>query len=80
MRPIIANRQGAARLGWSLPKFNRKLDHLCEKLHRAGVAGLHGGLGTGAADRRRRLVDHALEARLVTTDDLALLDRLGSAA
>ncbi len=37
--PILANRQGAARLGWSLPKFNRKLDHLCEKLHRAGVAG-----------------------------------------
>lgn len=78
--PIIANRRGAARLGWSLPKFNRKLDHLCEKLHRAGVAGVHGGLGAGAADRRRRLVEHALEARLVNPDDLALLDHLGSAA
>lgn len=71
--PLPSNRQGAARLGWSLPKFNRKLDHLCEKLHRAGVAGVHGVAGLSAVDRRRRVVDHALEARLVTAEDLALL-------
>lgn len=78
--PLPTNRQGAARLGWSLPKFNRKLDHLCEKLHRAGVLGVHGGIGATAADRRRRLVEHGLEARLVTPDDLPLLDPPGDPA
>jgi hypothetical protein len=71
---LPTNRQGAARLGWSLPKFNRKLDHLCEKLHRAGVAGVHGGAGASALDRRRRLVDHVLEAGLVAPSELPLLD------
>jgi hypothetical protein len=78
--PLPTNRQGAARLGWSLPKFNRKLDHLCEKLHRAGVAGVHGGIGASAADRRRRLVEHALEVGLVTSASLPLLDATASAA
>jgi hypothetical protein len=77
--PLVSNRQGAARLGWSLSKFNRKLDHLCEKLHRAGVAGVHGGIGASAADRRRRLVEHALEAQLVARDELPLIDRAAAA-
>lgn len=68
------NGEGAARLGWTLAKFNRKLDHLCEKLHRAGVPGVHGGLGASAADRRRTLVEHALASRLVDQRDLGLLD------
>ena len=68
------NRQCAQRLGWTLTKFNRKLDHLCDKLHREGVAGVHGELGDSASDRRQHLVDHAIAARLVTVDDLPLLD------
>jgi hypothetical protein len=64
----------ARRLGWSTAKYNRKLDHLCEKLDRAGVEGLCGVEGLQAADRRRRLVDHALAHRLVCADDLVLLD------
>ncbi len=72
--PVPANRQRAARLGWTVTKFNRKLDHLCEKLHRAGVPDVHGGLGASAVDRRRRVVDHAIAAGLVTADDLELLD------
>ncbi len=72
--PLPTNRAGARRLGWSLPKFNRKLDHLCEKLHRAGVDGVHGAVGASAADRRRVLVDHAIAAGLVTRADLAELD------
>ncbi len=78
--PLITNRQGAARLGWSLPKFNRKLDHLCEKLHRAGVAGVHGAAGDNALDRRVHLVQHALSAPLVGVGDLALLHGPVSAA
>jgi hypothetical protein len=70
---LPSNRSAALRLGWSLSKFNRKLDHLCEKLDRVGVPGGHGDLGLLAADRRRVLVEHALEVGLVTPADLALL-------
>ncbi|HTO01891.1 MAG TPA: hypothetical protein VL068_14575 [Microthrixaceae bacterium] len=72
--PVISNRQGAVRLGWSITKFNRKLDHLCEKVRRAGVVGVHGDLGASAHDRRRRLVEHALSVPLVTVDELSLLE------
>ena len=72
--PLPGNRQRAARLGWTLTKFNRKLDHLCEKLHRAGVPEVHGAVGASAVDRRRKVVEHALSAGLVTVDDLVLLD------
>ncbi len=68
--PVPSNRAAAAELGWSLAKYNRKLDHLCEKLHRAGVRGLHGDLGLLAADRRRVLVDHAVQVGLVGAEDL----------
>jgi hypothetical protein len=68
--PLPTNRACAQQLGWSLAKFNRKLDHLCEKLARAGVRGVHGDLGLLAADRRRVLVDHAVQVGLVTAADL----------
>lgn len=58
--PVPSNRACAAELGWTLAKFNRKLDHLCERLQRAGVRGLHGDLGLSALDRRRLLVDHVV--------------------
>lgn len=79
-QPMPTNRQRAARLGWTVTKFNRKLDHLCEKLARAGVAEVHGDLGASAIDRRRRVVEHAIGARLVTVDELSLLDREDRAA
>jgi hypothetical protein len=34
---------------------------------------VHGEAGASALDRRRRVVDHAIELGLVTSDDLALL-------
>ncbi len=34
--------QAADRLGWSVTKFNRKLDNVCDKLTKLGVRGLHG--------------------------------------
>jgi hypothetical protein len=78
--PLPGNRQLAARLGWRLTKFNRKLDHLCEKLQRAGVTDVHGGLGASAVDRRRRLVDHAVSSGMVTAADLHLLGEPGRVA
>ncbi len=64
----------ARRLGWSLPKLNRKLDYLCQKLSHLGLRNLKGRRGESAQDRRALLVEHAILSGLVTTDDLRLLD------
>jgi len=66
----------AERLGWTITKFNRKLDNVCEKLTKLGVRGLVGD-GRAASNRRARLVEYALAARLITTADLAWLDAVG---
>lgn len=72
--PVIPNRSAAHRLGWSITKFNRKLDHLCEKLQRAGVPGVRGDVAGNASDRRKRVVEHAMTVGLVTVEDLSALD------
>lgn len=77
---VPTNRAVAARLGWTLPKVNRKLDHLAEKLARAGVDGVHGAAGDNAANRRRNVVDHAVRFALVGVDDVTGLDRLQQSA
>ena len=64
----------AKRLGWTLTAFNRKLDNVCDKLDRSGVPGLRGGRGNLAVNRKARLIEYAVSSRLVTTEDLALLD------
>ncbi|HEY4614469.1 MAG TPA: hypothetical protein VIG75_03305, partial [Citricoccus sp.] len=76
---IPSSAAAAERLGWGITKFNRKLDNVCDKLDRVGVAGLRGGGGKLATNRRARLVEHAVTSHLVTPDDLALLDRPGGA-
>ncbi len=64
----------ARRLGWSLPKLNRKLDYLCQKLSHLGLRNLKGSRGESAQDRRALLVEHAIISGLVTSDDLRLLE------
>ncbi len=71
---IPANRVVAQRLGWSTTKFNRKLDNLCGKFHRLGVAGLKGDSGALASNRRERLINHVLTTGIITRADLELLD------
>lgn len=71
---IPSSAQAAKRLGWPLTRFNRKLDNVCDKLDRVGVAGLRGAGGKLATNRRARLVEHAVTSHLVTADDLPLLD------
>lgn len=66
--------QAARRLDWTVTKFNRKLDNVCDKLSKLGVRGLQGDAGRLASNRRARLVEYALAVRLVTRDDLAVLD------
>lgn len=60
---LPSNHDLADRLGWSLPKLNRKLDHLCGKFARFGVDGLVGDRGRCASERRLRLVDAIVENR-----------------
>ncbi len=76
---VPTSADAAARLGWSLTTFNRKLDNVCDKLDKIGVAGLRGGAGRLATSRRMRLVEYAVATHLVGPEDLALLDREGAA-
>jgi hypothetical protein len=71
---IPSSAAAAARIGWTVTRFNRKLDNVCQKLADAGTRGLHGGIGNLASTRKPRLVEHALATRLVTRQDLPLLD------
>jgi hypothetical protein len=68
------NQVVANRLGWSITKYNRKLDYLCKRLAKEGVPGLQAGRGERATARRENLVDHAVATGLVTETDLDLLD------
>jgi hypothetical protein len=70
---LPTNREVATRVGWSLTKFNRKLDYLCVRLAKVGVRDLQGGRGAEAVNRRWRLVEHCIAARLITADDLSAL-------
>ena len=72
---IPSSAEAAARLGWTMTTFNRKLDNVCDKLDKMGVTGLRGGRGKLATNRRARLVEYAVSTRLVTPDDLVLLDQ-----
>lgn len=72
--PLPTNRDAAARLGLSHTAFNRKLDRLCHKFARWGVAGLRGEPGSLAFNRRQLLVQHVVSTGLITSDDLALIE------
>ena len=72
---IPSSAEAAARLHWSMTTFNRKLDNVCDKLDKTGVQGLRGGKGNLATNRRLRLVEYAVATRLVSKEDLYLLDR-----
>ncbi|UXW86330.1 hypothetical protein [Microbacterium azadirachtae] len=74
MSAIPSSADAAARLGWTVTRFNRKLDNVCDKFDRIGVPGMRGGAGGSATNRRARLVEHVIASRLVGKADLALLD------
>jgi hypothetical protein len=74
MSAIPSSTEAAARLGWAVTRFNRKLDNVCEKFDRIGVPGMRGGARGSAVNRRARLVEHVIASRLVDRADLVLLD------
>lgn len=71
---LPTNAAAAERLGWSMTTFNRKLDNVCDKYARAGVKGLRGEAGRLATNRRARLVEYVVAAKIVNAEDLGLLD------
>ena len=71
---LPSNTTAAARLGWPITTFNRKLDNVCDKFSRSGVKGLRGDSERLATSRRARLVEYAVAARIVRSDQLHLLD------
>ncbi len=70
---IPGNKEIARRLGWTVSKFNRKLDYLCRRLAEQGVDGMQGESGVLATSRRARLVRHMVDRRLVVVTDLDAL-------
>lgn len=74
---LPTNAAVAARLGWPITTFNRKLDNVCDKFARSGVKGMRGGPGSLATNRRARLVEYAVAARIVQPDHLPMLDEEG---
>lgn len=74
MNELPSSSDAAKRLGWTMSKFNRKLDNVCDKLDRMGIQGLRGGPGKLATNRRARLVEYAVTSQVVTRADLPLLD------
>lgn len=70
---LPTNRAAALRLGWTITRFNRKLDNVCDRLAKSGVSGLRGQAGLLATDRRVRLVEHAVSSGLVNAEELSLL-------
>lgn len=75
---LPSNARAAERLGWPITTFNRKLDNVCDKFSQAGVKGLRGGAGQLANQRRARLVEYAVSARIVRPEHLPLLDEVVS--
>ncbi len=70
--PITA--ESARRIGWTTTSYNHELDDVCDELTRHGVRGLQDDSGRHASNRKARLVEYVLTSRIVTKDDLPLLD------
>jgi len=70
---IPSNSEAAKRIGWTVKRFEKKIDNICAKLDDLGVEGVRGGVQSHASARRSRLVEWAVSTALVTSADLALL-------
>jgi len=70
---IPSNSDAARRIGWTVKRFEKKIDNICAKLDELGVEGVRGGLQSHASARRSRLVEWAVSTGLVSSADLVLL-------
>ena len=63
---VPSSKKAAARLNWSMTKFNAKLQNVCEKYAKIGVQGLGADRSSTTMDRRLRLVEHCVLNKVVT--------------
>jgi hypothetical protein len=68
--PLPSNSDTYQRLGWTRTKYNRKLDYLCERFEKEGWRGMRGERDGLALYRRQNLVKAAIDARLITLQDI----------
>ena len=74
-RAIPTSAEAAARLGWTHDHVQPQARQRVRQARQASAShGLRGGAGKLATNRRARLVEYAVATRLVSADDLALLD------
>lgn len=81
------NSEAIERLGWTRPadadgtpeqrkkRFDHRLDNICRTFAEAGVTGVIGGKGNNASNRRIKVIQYAIEAQLITAEDIDLVDR-----
>jgi len=72
---VPPSKEAAARLGWTMTKFNSKLKNVCEKYSQIGVRGLSSEHGSATMDRRQRLVEFCIFNKVVTAYDLQVLEQ-----
>ncbi|MCL2470134.1 MAG: hypothetical protein FWF25_00115 [Propionibacteriaceae bacterium] len=75
---VPSNADAADRIGWSVKRYEKKIDNICMKLDNLGVDGMRGGVRQHASGRRSRLVEWAVSTGFVTAEDLTLLDDPGA--
>ena len=71
---VPVSKEAAERLGWPMTKFNAKLQNVCQKFAGLGVRGLSSDVGSAAMDRRLRLVEYCIFNKVITAEDLWVLD------
>lgn len=69
--------EGTRRLGWeSHPKrMEKRIEKLCSELAARGVEGLAGTNARMAVNRRISAIQYCLETRLITAEDLGLIEK-----
>lgn len=72
---VPPSKEAAARLGWTMTKFNSKLKNVCDKYAQLGVRGLGPDSDSATMDRRLRLVEFCIFNKVVTIDDLYVLEQ-----
>jgi len=72
---IASDAETPNRVGWSLNRFNRKIDDMCVEYSRAGVLGLRGTVDGLGICSRPCLVGHGVDSGALSVGGLRLLGR-----
>ncbi|AZA08458.1 hypothetical protein [Corynebacterium pseudopelargi] len=70
---MLKNQEVAEQLGWTKKRFDHKLDGICKYFASFGVGNTVGAKDLAASNRRIKVIQHAIEAKLITRADLKLV-------